>query len=102
MAIDDDIAFLERVPTLGLLGRPALRILAIGAETRHLVGGEVLFNAGDEAEGGFVVQAGRFHLHHRRTARTSPWVRARFWERSRCSPRPGVRRPPKRSSPRPC
>jgi CRP-like cAMP-binding protein len=62
MAIDDDIAFLERVPTLGLLGRPALRILAIGAETRHVDGGEVLFNAGDEAEGGFVVQAGRFHL----------------------------------------
>jgi len=55
MAIDDDIAFLERVPTLGLLGRPALRILAIGAETRHLDGGEVLFNAGDESEGGFVV-----------------------------------------------
>ena len=62
MAIDDDIAFLERVPTLGLLGRPALRILAIGAETRHVHGGEVLFNAGDEAEGGFVVQAGRFQL----------------------------------------
>ena len=49
MAIDDDIAFLERVPTLGLLGRPALRILAIGAETRRLDGGEVLFNAGDES-----------------------------------------------------
>jgi len=62
MAIDDDIAFLERVPTLGLLGRPALRILAIGAETRHLDGGEVLFNAGDESEGGFVVQEGRFNL----------------------------------------
>ena len=62
MAIDDDIAFLERVPTLGLLGRPALRILEIGAETRHVHGGEVLFNAGDEAEGGFVVQAGRFQL----------------------------------------
>jgi CRP-like cAMP-binding protein len=44
------------------LGRPALRILAIGAETRHVHGGEVLFNAGDEAEGGFVVQAGRFQL----------------------------------------
>ena len=39
-----------------------MRILAIGAETRHVDGGEVLFNAGDEAEGGFVVQAGRFHL----------------------------------------
>src|SRR5262249_18167235 len=62
MAIDDDIAFLERVPTLGLLGRPALRILAIGAETRHVDRGEVLFNAGDEAEGGFVVQAGRIQL----------------------------------------
>jgi CRP-like cAMP-binding protein len=62
MAIDDDIAFLERVPTLGLLGRAALRILAIGAETRHVHGGGVLFNAGDEAEGGFVVQAGRFQL----------------------------------------
>ena len=36
--------------------------MAIGAETRHVDGGEVLFNAGDEAEGGFVVQAGRFHL----------------------------------------
>jgi CRP-like cAMP-binding protein len=62
MAIDDDIAFLERVPTLGLLGRPALRILAIGAETRYLHGGEVLFSAGDEADGGFVIQEGRFNL----------------------------------------
>jgi CRP-like cAMP-binding protein len=32
MTIEDDIAFFERVPTLGLLGRDALRILAIGAE----------------------------------------------------------------------
>jgi CRP-like cAMP-binding protein len=62
MAIDDDIAFLERVPTLGLLGRPALRILAIGAETRYVHGGEVLFTAGDEADGGFVIQEGRFNL----------------------------------------
>jgi CRP-like cAMP-binding protein len=62
MAIDDDIAFLERVPTLGLLGRPALRILAIGAETRLIPGGEVLFSAGDEADGGFVIQEGRFNL----------------------------------------
>src|SRR5512133_2760840 len=53
MTIDDDIAFLERVPTLSLLGRQALRILAIGAETRYVHSGEALFNAGDEAEGGF-------------------------------------------------
>ena len=62
MAIDDDIAFLERVPTIGLLGRPALRILAIGAETRHLRDGEMLFSAGDQADGGHVIQAGRFSL----------------------------------------
>ena len=35
MSIEDDIAFLERVPTLRLLGRTALRILAIGAESRY-------------------------------------------------------------------
>src|SRR4029453_14659785 len=62
MAIDNDIAFLERVPTIGLLGRPALRILAIGAETRHLRDGEMLFSAGDQADGGHVIQAGRFSL----------------------------------------
>jgi CRP-like cAMP-binding protein len=62
MTIEDDIGFFERVPTLSLLGRQALRILAIGAETRYIHGGEVLFNAGDEADGGFVIQEGRFSL----------------------------------------
>jgi len=62
MTIEDDIGFFERVPTLSLLGRQALRILAIGAETRYIHGGEVLFNAGEEADGGFVVQEGRFNL----------------------------------------
>src|SRR6266508_120479 len=62
MAIEDDIAFYERVPTLGLLGRPALRILAIGAERRYVHGGEVLFNAGEEADGAYVIQEGAFSL----------------------------------------
>jgi CRP-like cAMP-binding protein len=62
MTIEDDIAFFERVPTLGLLGRQALRIIAIGAETRYIHGGEVLFSAGEEADGAFVVQEGRFVL----------------------------------------
>jgi CRP-like cAMP-binding protein len=62
MAIEDDISLLERVPTLSLLGRQALRILAIGAETRYVHSGERLFNAGDDAEGGFVIQEGRFSL----------------------------------------
>src|SRR5690242_2532144 len=62
MTIEDDISFFERVPTLSILGRQALRILAIGAETRYIHGGEVLFNVGDEADGAFVVQEGRFAL----------------------------------------
>lgn len=62
MTIEDDIAFFERVPTLGLLGRDALRILAIGAESRYVHGGEVLFAAGDEADAGFVIQEGTFSL----------------------------------------
>ena len=62
MSIDDDILFLERIPLLGLLGRPALRVIAIGAETRHIGTGEVLFAAGEPADGGFIVQEGSFSL----------------------------------------
>jgi CRP-like cAMP-binding protein len=62
MTIEDDIAFFERVPTLGLLGRGALRILAIGVESRYVHSGEILFKAGDEADSGFIVQEGSFQL----------------------------------------
>jgi CRP-like cAMP-binding protein len=62
MALDDDIAFFERVPTFAVLGKQALRILAIGAETRHLQSGAVLFYAGELADGGYVVQRGSLLL----------------------------------------
>ena len=62
MAIEDDILFIERVPTLRALGRDALRILAIGAESRYVHRGEVLFIAGEMADGGYVVQEGSFRL----------------------------------------
>jgi CRP-like cAMP-binding protein len=62
MSIDEDIALLERIPALGLLGRPALRVLAIGAETRQIESGDVLFSAGDPADAGYVVQDGSFAL----------------------------------------
>ena len=42
MSLDDDIAFFEQVPTLAALGKQALRVLAIGAETKHLANGAVL------------------------------------------------------------
>jgi CRP-like cAMP-binding protein len=65
MAIEDDINFFEKVPTLSLLGRAALRILAIGAESRYVHSGETLFAVGDDADGGYVVQEGSFRLSPR-------------------------------------
>jgi CRP-like cAMP-binding protein len=62
MGLEDDIAVLEQVPALAMLGRQALRILAIGAESRQLPRGGVLFYAGDLADGGYVVQEGAFAL----------------------------------------
>ena len=62
MSIDDDVALLERVPTLRLLGTTALRMLAIGSEQRDVVGGARLFSAGDDADGGFIVQRGAFRI----------------------------------------
>jgi len=65
MAIEDDINFFEKVPTLSMLGRGALRILAIGAESRYVHSGETLFAIGDDADGGYVVQEGSFRLSPR-------------------------------------
>ena len=62
MTIEDDIAFLERVPALRLLGRDALRILAIGAENRYIHEGISLFGEGEDADGAYVVQEGSFDL----------------------------------------
>lgn len=62
MTIEDDIAFFERVPTLGLIGRTALRIIAIGSESKYVHSGEVLYVAGDEADCGYVIQEGSFDL----------------------------------------
>ena len=62
MSIEDDVALLERVPTLKLLGSASLRMLAIGSEQRNFDHGDVLFNAGDEADAGFVVQRGAFRI----------------------------------------
>jgi CRP-like cAMP-binding protein len=62
MSIEDDVALLESVPTLRLLGGTALRMLAIGSEQRDFARGDVLFNAGDEADAGFIVQRGAFRI----------------------------------------
>ena len=60
MSIEDDVALLERVPTLRLLGRESLRMLAIGSEARDVPRGDFLYRQGDDADSGFVVQRGSF------------------------------------------
>jgi CRP-like cAMP-binding protein len=62
MSIDDDVALLERVPTLRLLGSASLRMLAIGSEQREVGRGDTLFRQGDEADCGFVVQRGSLRV----------------------------------------
>jgi CRP-like cAMP-binding protein len=62
MSIDDDVALLERVPTLNLLGTASLRMLAIGSEQRNVARGDLLFREGDDADAGFVVQRGSFRI----------------------------------------
>ena len=62
MSIEDDVALLERVPTLRLLGREALRVLAIGSEHREFARGDTLFRIGDDADCGYVVQRGAFRV----------------------------------------
>ncbi len=62
MGLDNDIAFFEQVPMFAALDREALRILAIGSETKQLQHGAVLFYAGELADGGYLVQQGSLQL----------------------------------------
>jgi CRP-like cAMP-binding protein len=69
MALEDDIEFLGRIPTFRVLGREALRILAISAESIHVRGGELLFEEGEPADGAYVVQYGAVELRGTRDPR---------------------------------
>jgi CRP-like cAMP-binding protein len=62
MTIENDIAYLERIPLLRRLGAGALRILAIGVESYDVQPGQVLFTAGDAADGAYIIQLGSFSL----------------------------------------
>jgi len=62
MTIEDDITYLEGIPLLRRLGAGALRILAIGVESYEVQAGQVLFTAGDPADGAYIIQQGSFTL----------------------------------------
>lgn len=66
MSIEDEIAFLSRVPVFARLGDGALRSVAIAAETYAMRSGEVLFTAGESADGAYVIAEGTVSLQPER------------------------------------
>jgi CRP-like cAMP-binding protein len=62
MTIEDEIALLEQVPFFRRLSGGALRSLAIAAETYAMQPGEVLFMAGEAADGAYIIQQGSVAL----------------------------------------
>jgi CRP-like cAMP-binding protein len=62
MSIEDDVNLLGRVSSLRLLGPDALRVLAIGSESRNVRRDEVLFQSGDTSDAGYVVQSGALRV----------------------------------------
>ncbi len=62
MTIEDDIAFLGRVPTFAQFGISALQIVAIGSEAKRLTDGETLFRVGETTDAGYVIQEGSLKL----------------------------------------
>jgi CRP-like cAMP-binding protein len=62
MSIEDDVSLLERVPTFRLLGRDALRVIAIGSEQQEFSRGSYLFREDEQADCGYVVQNGAFRV----------------------------------------
>jgi CRP-like cAMP-binding protein len=62
MSIEDDVNLLASIPTLRLLGIEAVRVLAIGSEIRTIRRDDTLFEAGDDADGGYVVRSGAIRV----------------------------------------
>jgi len=62
LALDDDIRLLSGVELFGSFTPDQFRLLAFGAENMRLASGQLLYEAGVEADGAFVVAAGRIGL----------------------------------------
>jgi CRP-like cAMP-binding protein len=62
MALEDDIRNFSRNPTLAALEPDALRHLALAAETRILLKGDVLFRRDEISDGGYVLVSGSLAL----------------------------------------
>lgn len=60
--LETDIQLLERVPLLTGFGPEPLKLIAFSSESREIGDGQTLFEAGERADGGYVVTQGRIDL----------------------------------------
>jgi CRP-like cAMP-binding protein len=74
MSIEDDISVLERIATFSPFGFSALKIIAIGAETRQLQTGDILFRAGESADAGYVIMQGAVKLTRKGPRKSAPEI----------------------------
>jgi len=63
MALEDDVRILSGVALFRGFTDDQLRLLAFGAETLELSTDMILFQEGDQADGGFVVISGQIELY---------------------------------------
>ncbi|MDE1996042.1 MAG: cyclic nucleotide-binding domain-containing protein [Rhizobiaceae bacterium] len=63
MALNDDIRLLSQLPLFHGMGDEPLRLIAFGADRRHVAAGQTLFREKAPAECAYVVARGSFELH---------------------------------------
>lgn len=62
MALSDDIQLFSQLPLFQGMGEDQLRLIAFGADRRHIAAGQTLFRERSPAECAYVVASGRFEL----------------------------------------
>ena len=62
MALNDDIRLLSQLPLFHGMGEDQLRLIAFGAERRHMAAGQTLFRERSPAECAYVIASGSFEL----------------------------------------
>ncbi|MCO6188104.1 cyclic nucleotide-binding domain-containing protein [Rhizobium sp. L1K21] len=62
MALKDDIAVLSRVPVFSGMNEEQIRLLAFGAEKRHIAEGQTLFREGEPADCAYLILSGHLVL----------------------------------------
>ncbi len=77
MTLDDELDNLRRIPLFTIFEVGALQMVALASETRLFRAGDLLFQRGEESDGGFILMLGAIGLsrNEARPARVvRPWA----------------------------